>query len=157
MEPGRRKAARRANGQIAPSAGSRFLLRDSATLCHRFPAKAWRGAACSAWRRPRRLWEPQAAPLSGPIAPAPLARAAAFCPARKLHHYRCIRNNSGSTALGWNTDSQKQHMKIARMNRHIARPVLAPGKRLRIESNRWRVIYFLYRGGLEPRRYPYID
>ena len=29
--------------------------------------KAWRGAACSAWRRPRRLWEPQATPLQEPI------------------------------------------------------------------------------------------
>src|SRR5271157_1035012 len=25
--------------------------------------QTWRGAACSAWRRPRRLWEPQATPL----------------------------------------------------------------------------------------------
>jgi len=25
--------------------------------------ETWRGAACSAWRRPRRLWEPQATPL----------------------------------------------------------------------------------------------
>jgi len=27
--------------------------------------KTWGGAACSAWRRPRRLWEPQATPLEG--------------------------------------------------------------------------------------------
>src|ERR1700730_17507807 len=30
-----------------------------------FRRKTWRGAACSAWRRPRRLWEPQATPLQG--------------------------------------------------------------------------------------------
>ncbi len=48
-------------------------------------------------------------------------------------------------------------MKIARINRHIARPVLAPAKRLRIESNRRNVVYFLYRGGLEPLRYPNTD
>gem|GEM_PF-6659044 len=24
--------------------------------------RTWRGAACGAWRRPKRLWEPQAAP-----------------------------------------------------------------------------------------------
>jgi hypothetical protein len=51
----------------------------------------------------------------------------------------------------------EKHMKIARINRHIARPVLAPAKRLRIESKRRKVVYFLYAGGLEPLRYPYTD
>src|SRR5271166_2707165 len=84
-------------------------------------------------------------------------RVAAFCPAQKLHHYGCIGNNSGSSALGWNTEGRKQHMKIARINRHIARPVLGPAKRSRIESKRRKVVYFLYAGGLEPLRYPYTD
>ena len=36
--------------------------------------KSWRGAACSAWRRRRRLWKPQAAPLQSlPIPPGPCA------------------------------------------------------------------------------------
>src|SRR5271165_7151958 len=84
-------------------------------------------------------------------------RRAHFCPARKLHHYGCIGIDSGSSALGWNTDGRKQHMKIARINRHIARPVLPAAQRLRIESKRRKVVYFLYAGGFEPLRYPYTD
>ena len=37
-------------------------------------------------------------------------------------------------------------MKIARINRHIARPVLPAAQRLRIESKRRKVVYFLYAG-----------
>jgi hypothetical protein len=37
---------------------SRILLKN-----RRSRPKTWRGAGCSAWRHPRRLWEPQAAPL----------------------------------------------------------------------------------------------
>jgi len=48
-------------------------------------------------------------------------------------------------------------MKIARINRHIARQVLAPAQRLRIESKRRKVVYFLYARGFEPLRYPYTD
>ena len=36
-------------------------------------------------------------------------------------------------------------MKIARINRHIARPVLPAAQRLRIESKRRKVVYFYTR------------
>ena len=42
-----------------------FSVSKGSSLCffrtrNRPPTKNWRGAACSAWRRPRRPWEPQA-------------------------------------------------------------------------------------------------
>jgi|HubBroStandDraft_2_1064218.scaffolds.fasta_scaffold135040_2 hypothetical protein len=163
MEPGARKAARRAKGQIA--AGRVVLPKftnpshtSTATLCHRFPAKTWRGPLLAA---PGGVREASASrkrlppPQSGQWRFFRWAGVAALCPARKLRHYGCIGNNSGSSALGWNTDGRKRNMKIARINRHIARPVLASAKRLRIESKRRKFVYFLCAVGLEPLRYPY--
>jgi len=46
-------------------------------------------------------------------------------------------------------DKQKS-MKIARIDRHIARPLATAATSLRIESNRRRLVYFLYTGVLEP-------
>jgi hypothetical protein len=36
---------------------------DAISAGEKLGGKTWRGAACGAWRRSRRLWEPQAAPL----------------------------------------------------------------------------------------------
>jgi len=74
--------------------------------------------------------------------------------ARKLHSYGDIRNNSGSTTSGCYPEIRSRHMKIARIDRHIARPVFATARRLRIESNRRKVVYSLYKGGLEPLHLP---
>ncbi|MBV8173892.1 MAG: hypothetical protein JO151_04925 [Verrucomicrobia bacterium] len=46
-------------------------------------------------------------------------------------------------------------MKIARIDRHIARPVFATARRLRIESNWRKIVYSLYTGVLEPLRLLY--
>jgi hypothetical protein len=46
-------------------------------------------------------------------------------------------------------------MKIARIAWHIARPPAATASHLRIESNRGKVVYFLYKVVLEPLIHSY--
>ena len=112
MESGGRKAARRTKGQLVGSARSHAPAGTSRA----FRASPRPFTRVQGYGTCSRLWTCQ--PDLRGSAPLPDGgylfdvnrqghwRATLIGSARKLHHYGCIGSNSGSSALGWNTDGR---------------------------------------------------
>jgi hypothetical protein len=104
----------------AVSGPSLLPARDS--WLKRLPGpKTWRGAAGSAWRRPKRLWEPQATPLQPNLASPPTGRSLNSIRSRGkgLQLVRCSGRDDLSNCAG-------PTMLLVGLNRMFSRPLQSP-------------------------------